>query len=112
MDYSIAVVIGVVLVVDVVVVLALGESLVDTLWVGERPAVKESQLYDNCFLRMDLSSFQLVNFYSTFFFFLWVSLLLEFLQEEHSVVHFLVDLPFLSLATAIRQQLIFMCCTT
>ena len=104
MDYSIAVVVGlvVVLVVDVVVVLALGESLVDTLWVGERPAVKESQLYDNFFLRMDLSSFQLVNFYSTFFFFLWVSLLLEFLQEEHSVVHFLVDLPFLSLA--IRQQ--------
>ena len=102
MDYSIAVVIGVVLVVDVVVVLALGESLVDTLWVGERPAVKESQLYDNCFLRMDLSSFQLVNFYSTFFFFLWVSLLLEFLQEKHSVVHFLVDLPFLSLP--IRQQ--------
>ena len=51
MDYSIAVVVGlvVVLVVDVVVVLALGESLVDTLWVGERPAVKESQLYDNFF---------------------------------------------------------------
>ena len=111
MDYSIAVVVGVVLVVDVVVVLALGESLVDTLWVGERPAVKESQLYDNCFLEMDISSLQLSNFYSTSSFFLLVSLLLELLQEEHSVVHFLVDLPFLSLATAIRQQLIFMCCT-